>query len=83
MEKMYNDFKKQHEEQMDSLREALRRERLAFGTTLEEQVRKVEIDSESLWTAKIQQKQIELDQSYVFLVFVVVVPAFPPLTCYS
>jgi len=61
-EKTYNDFKQSHEEQMDTLRETLRRERLNVGTTVEEQIRKVEQDNEALWTVKLEHKKSEIEK---------------------
>jgi len=52
---MYEDFKAQHEEQLDSLREALKKERLQSGSLVEEQVNFLpfpNFPSSSFWRKK-------------------------------
>jgi len=59
---MYQDILKQKDEQIDNLRETLRRERLTSGTAMEEQIRKLEADQDALWKERLEKKVAETEK---------------------
>ena len=61
---MYLEFMKQKDDQIDSLRETLRRERLTSSTALEEQVRKMEAEHESMWNERMQNKVTDTEKTW-------------------
>ena len=61
---MYQEFMKQKDDQIDNLRETLRRERLTSGTAMEEQIRKIEAEQDGLWNERLEKKVSETEKAW-------------------
>ena len=61
---MYQEFLKQKDDQIENLRETLRRERLTSGTALEEQVRKIEAEQDSMWNERLEKKVSDTEKAW-------------------